>query len=172
MATPFVYRALLSGEQLHSEQLRSERPLSSPSADRRALWQVFWETALGLLDVLDAELQRDGGIPMRWYDVLIHVENDPAGMRMNELAEQILTSKSGLTRVVDRMEEEGLVRRVRPEHDRRAILVVLTDRGRETMERARIYHRDAIERYFTRHLTDAEAKTLARVFTKVRAGVR
>jgi DNA-binding MarR family transcriptional regulator len=127
---------------------------------------------MGLLDVMDAELQRDAGIPLRWYDVLIHVEDEPDGVRMNELADQILTSKSGLTRVIDRMEEEGLVRRVRPGHDRRAILVTLTERGAETMEHARAFHRDGIERHFSRHLTDAEIRTLARALTKVRAAVR
>ena len=95
---------------------------------------------------------------MRWYDVLVHLEESPEGIRMNELAERILYSKSGFTRVVDRMEEAGLVRRVRPEHDRRSILVVLTDKGTETMEHARRYHRDGIERHFSQHLTDADIK--------------
>ena len=79
----------------------------------------LFESMLALTDVLDAELERDAGIPMRWYDVLVHLEETPDGLRMNELAERILYSKSGFTRVVDRMEEAALVRRVRPEHDRR-----------------------------------------------------
>ena len=53
---------------------------------------------------------------------------------MNELAERILYSKSGFTRVVDRLEEAGFVRRIRPENDRRSVIVVLTDEGRNTME--------------------------------------
>jgi DNA-binding MarR family transcriptional regulator len=86
---------------------------------------------------------------------------------MNELAERILYSKSGFTRVVDRMEEAGLVRRVRPENDRRSILVVLTDKGHNTMERARAHHRHAIERHFSRHLTDTNIKTLTRAVEKL-----
>jgi DNA-binding MarR family transcriptional regulator len=158
--------------QLHSEQFQSERTLSSPSRERLRTWQLVWETAMGLLDRFDEELQRELGIPLRWYDVLIHVENEPEGMRMNALADQILTSKSGLTRVIDRMEEEGLVRRVRPEDDRRTVLVVLTDAGRDTMERARAFHRDSIERHFTGHLSDADMKALARAFGKVHPVVR
>ena len=115
-----------------------------------------FESALALADVLDTELEQAAGISQRWYDVLVHLEESPAGIRMNELAERILYSKSGLTRVVDRMEEEGLVRRVRPEHDRRSILVVLTDEGAETMQEARRYHRDGIERHFSQHVTDAD----------------
>jgi len=146
--------------------------LSSPSPERLHAWRLFFESALGLLDVLDTELQQAAGIPQRWYDVLIHLEGSPEGMRMNELAELILYSKSGFTRVVDRMEEEGLVRRVRPAHDRRSILVVLTDAGTEKRDQARRHHRDGIERHFSQHLSDAEIRVLARAFQKVGAHIR
>ena len=132
-------------------------------------WRLFFESALALVDVLDAELERDAGLPMRLYDVLVKLEDAPEGLRMNELAERILYSKSGFTRVVDRMEDEGLVRRVRPENDRRSIFVVLTDDGRETMERARRHHRHGIEQHFSRHLTDADVKALTRALEKVSA---
>jgi len=149
-----------------------EPSLSSPSPERLRCWRLFFESALALGDVLDAELEQAVGIPQRWYDVLVHLEESPGGIRMNELAERILYSKSGFTRVIDRMEEEGLVRRVRPEHDRRSILVVLTAKGTETMEGARRYHRDGIERHFSRHLTDADVKSLTRALEKVSAHAR
>jgi DNA-binding MarR family transcriptional regulator len=91
---------------------------------------------------------------------------------MNELADQILYSKSGFTRVVDRMEEAGLVRRVRPPHDRRSILVLLTDSGTETMERARLHHREGIDRHFCQHLTDADIKALTRALEKISTHAR
>ena len=122
--------------------------------------------------MLDAELERDAGIPMRWYDVLVHLEETPDGLRMNELAERILYSKSGFTRVVDRLEEAGLVQRVRPDNDRRSILVVLTDKGRATMEHARRYHRHAIEEHFSRHLTDTDVKALTHALEKLSAHAR
>ena len=117
--------------------------------------------------MLDRELQEAVGIPQRWYDVLVQLEEAPDGLPMNELAERILYSKSGFTRVVDRMEEAGLVRRVRPEHDRRSILVLLTEEGTKTMERARLHHRDGIDRHFSRHLTDAEVRALTKALEKV-----
>ena len=120
---------LSMSEQLQSELSHGERSLSSPSPERLRAWRLYFESALALNDVLDTELERDAGLPLRWYDVLVHLEETPDGLRMNELAERILYSKSGFTRVVDRMEEAGLVRRVRPENDRRSILVVLTDQG-------------------------------------------
>ena len=149
-----------------------EQSLSSPSPERLRCWRLFFESALALLDVLDSELERAAGIPMRWYDVLVHLEESPDGIRMNELAERILYSKSGFTRVVDRMEEAGLISRRRPEHDRRTILVVLTAKGTATLERARAYHRDAIERHFAQHLSDADVKALTRALEKVSTHAR
>jgi DNA-binding MarR family transcriptional regulator len=159
-------------EQLQSGLSHREQSLSSPSAERLRAWRLYFESALALVDVLDAELESDAGIPLRWYDVLVHLEERPDGLRMNELAERILYSKSGFTRVVDRMEEAGLVRRVRPENDRRSILVVLTDKGRNAMERARRHHRHAIEQHFSRHLTDTDIKTLTRALEKLSTHVR
>jgi DNA-binding MarR family transcriptional regulator len=159
-------------EQLQSELSHREQSLSSPSPERLRAWRLYFESALALVDVLDVELERDGGIPMRWYDTLVHLEDTPDGLRMNELAEQILYSKSGFTRVVDRMEEAGLVQRVRPESDRRSILVVLTDQGRDTMERARRHHRHGIEQHFSRHLSDTDIKALTRALEKLSAHVR
>jgi DNA-binding MarR family transcriptional regulator len=159
-------------EQLLNELSHREQSLSSPSPERLRAWRLYFESALALVDVLDVELERDAGIPMRWYDTLVHLEDTPDGLRMNELAEQILYSKSGFTRVVDRMEEAGLVQRVRPESDRRSILVVLTDQGRTTMERARRHHRHGIEQHFSRHLSDTDIKALTRALEKLSTHVR
>ena len=159
-------------EQLHHGLSHSGESLSSPSTERLAAWRLYFESALALIDVLDSELERDAGIPMRSYDVLVHLEESPEGLRMNELAERILYSKSGFTRVVDRMEEAGLVRRVRPENDRRSILVVPTDQGRATMEQARRHHRHGIEQHFSRHLGDTDIKALTRALEKLSSHAR
>ena len=127
---------------------------------------------MALVDVLDAELERDAGIPQRWYDVLVHLEESPDGVPMNVLADRILYSKSGFTRVVDRMEAASLIQRVRPDNDRRTILVVLTKTGAATLHRARRYHRDGIQRHFAQHVTDTDVKALTRALEKVSAHVR
>src|SRR5215217_2238179 len=159
-------------EQLHNGLSHGERTVSSPSSKRLRAWRLYFESALALLDVLDAELEGDAGIPLRWYDALVHLEETPDGLRMNELAERILYSKSGFTRVVDRLEEAGLVQRVRPENDRRSILVVLTDQGRTTIEQARRHHRHAIEQHFSQHLSDSDIKALTRALEKLSAHAR
>ena len=149
-----------------------ELDLSSPSPERLHCWRLYIESALALVDVLDTELEQAAGISQRWYDVLVHLEESPEGIPMNELAERILYSKSGFTRVVDRMEEAGLVRRLRPEHDRRTIPIVLTDTGSETLERARRHHRDGIQRHFSQHLTNADIKALTCALEKISTHAR
>src|SRR5438067_4208543 len=163
---------LSMSKQLQSGLSHEEQPLSSPSLERLRAWRLYFESALALLDVLDAEMERSAGIPIRWYDLLVHLEDEPGGLRMNALAEGILYSKSGFTRVVDRMEEAGLVQRVRPENDRRSILVVLTDEGRTTMEQARRHHRHGIEQHFSSHLADTDIKTLIRALEKLSTHAR
>jgi DNA-binding MarR family transcriptional regulator len=159
-------------EQLPNGLSHGEQLLSNPSTERLRAWRLYFESALALIDVLDAALEGDAGIPLRWYDALVHLEETPDGLRMNELAERILYSKSGFTRVVDRLEEAGLVQRVRPENDRRSILVVLTDQGRTTMEQARRHHRHAIEQHFSQHLSDSDIKALTRALEKLSAHAR
>ena len=149
-----------------------ESDLSSPSPERLHCWRLYIESALALVDVLDTELEQAAGISQRWYDVLVHLEESPEGIPMNELAERILYSKSGFTRVIDRMEEAELVQRVRPPNDRRSILVTITTTGTKTMEQARRHHRDGIERHFSRHLTDTDTKALTRALEKLSTHTR
>jgi DNA-binding MarR family transcriptional regulator len=160
-------------KQLQSGQYESELSLSTPSDDARRAWRVFFECALALPDILDAELEEAVSLPFRWYDVLVQLEEAGGrGVQMNEVATRILASKSGLTRVIDRMEEAGLVQRERPEDNRRVVLVTLTPKGDETLQNARRYHRDGIYRHFAQHLTQSELAALAASLEKVRAHVR
>ena len=95
---------------MQSRKLQNELTLSSPTHAQLVRWRVFLETALALLSILDAEMVAEGGMPLTWYDVLVHAEDAPDGLSMSDLASRILFSKSGLTRVIDRMEAGGLSR--------------------------------------------------------------
>jgi DNA-binding MarR family transcriptional regulator len=159
-------------KQLQSALSPKELSWSSPSPERLRAWRPFFESARALLDVLDAELEQAVGISQRWYDVLVHLEESPDGIPMNALADRILYSKSGFTRVVDRMEKAKLVRRARPGNDRRTILIVLTDNGTKMLVRARRHHRDGIERHFSQHLTNAEIKALTHALEKISTHAR
>lgn len=147
--------------------MHSEPILSSPSSDELAVWRVFLECSYALIDILDHELQAEAGMTLRWYDVLVNLEEAEEPVRMNELASRILASKSGLTRVVDRMEEAGLVERRRPPDDRRTIEVVATAKGLEALQAARRIHRRGIHEHFTRHLGDRDFARLRDVLEPV-----
>ena len=152
--------------------MHSEGIVSSPTAKQRAQWRVFLETALALVDILDAEMQAQRGITLGWYDVLVHIEDEPEGLGMTEIANRILFSKSGLTRVIDRMEGAGLVRRERPPEDRRVVKVLLTPVGHEALNAARAVHRRGIQEHFVSHLDPAELEALAGALQGVREHVR
>lgn len=145
---------------------------SSPSLAQRTGWRTFLESAFALIDILDAELRAERGMTLRWYDVLVHLDEAPAGLRMNELADRILASKSNLTRVIDRMEEAGLVRRERPSGDRRVIEVMIEPAGIEALSAARAVHWGGIHEHFTQHLDAADLAALTAVMEKVRDHVR
>src|SRR5665213_1540186 len=146
--------------------------MSSPTPKQRAQWRVFLETAMALIDILDAELQAERGISIAWYDALTHLEDAPEGLGMTELANRILFSKSGLTRVVDRMEATGLVRRERPPEDRRVVKVLLTPAGLDALNSARAVHRRGIQEHFVSHLNPAALEALAGMLQGVREHVR
>lgn len=144
-------------------------PESFPGAQA---WRTFIECSWALTDILEAELLAAQGMSIRWYDVLVHLEDAEDGMPMNELADRILHSKSGLTRVIDNMEKAGFVRRERPPHDRRQVLVSITPGGRKALDAARVVHRDGIRRHFTDHLSAKDREALSRALEKVRTHVR
>jgi DNA-binding MarR family transcriptional regulator len=146
--------------------------MSSPTTEQLADWRVFLETAYALIDILDAELQAERQITISWYDALVHLEEAKDGLRMNELASRILLSKSGLTRVIDRMEEEGLVRRERPPDDRRVVKVFITPAGLQTLQAARAVHRRGIQEHFVQHLNQRQLTALAHTLENVRDHVR
>jgi DNA-binding MarR family transcriptional regulator len=152
---------------LHSEQSRS-----SPAREQLVIWRLFLTCAFALIDILDEELQAESDLTFRWYDVLVQLEESEQPLRMNELATRIVASKSGLTRVIDRMEEAGFVRRQRPDGDRRVIEVVMTDEGAAALRAARVVHRRGIDEHFAKHLDDRDFAALARAFGKIGDHVR
>jgi DNA-binding MarR family transcriptional regulator len=111
---------------------------------------------------LDAELERSHRLPMTSYEVLHHVQEAPRGrMRMCELAEQAQLSRSGLTRLVDRLEREGLLERCSCEHDARGSYACLTPAGGERLEAARVTHLAVVKDHFFSQFSEGELSDLA-----------
>jgi DNA-binding MarR family transcriptional regulator len=136
-----------------------------------AAWRGMLRVHSRLTKALDADLLREHGLPLSSYEVLLFLADSPDGrMRMAELADGVLLSRSGLTRLVDRMEGEGLLRRERCEDDARGYHAIITDEGRELFQRARATHLDGVRELFLSRLSDAEQRTLAELWDRVSPG--
>ena len=144
--------------------------VGSPNLDetRLAVWRGFLEAHATVTRKLERDLMAQVGIPLTWYDVLIQLHESPEGrLRMQALAESVVLSRSGLTRLIDRMEKAGLVRREPAQEDRRGHYAVITEGGRQTYLRARPLHHRGIYEHFTRHLDDADVQALQTALAKV-----
>ena len=113
------------------------------------------------VDAIDAEMVAAGVLPLAWYDVLLELAEAPAGrLRLHELANRVVLSRSGLTRLVDRIAAAGYVCREPSPDDRRGTYAVLTDAGRAALARAWPVYERGIQEHFARFLSDAEARAL------------
>jgi DNA-binding MarR family transcriptional regulator len=136
--------------------------------ERRQAWRDVFEAHAAVMEVLAAELKHELGLSITEYDVLLHLSEGAPPVRMHELADAVVLSKSGLTRVVDRMEGEGLLARVPIPGDRRSTAIALTPAGEELFKDARALHRRGIKQHFTDHLTERDAAVIRRVFSRAR----
>jgi len=136
--------------------------------DELAAWSGFLMGHAQIVRALDAELEREHGLPLSSYDVLIQLSLAPdRRLRMFELADAIVLSRSGLTRLVDRLERAGLVERERGEVDPRQMYARLTDRGLEALAEATPTHIAGIKERFLERLSDEQTKQLAAIWRAV-----
>ena len=141
--------------------------------DREQLgaWRGLLRVHARLTKALDGDLVREHDLPLSSYEVLLFLADAPEGrLRMSELADGVLLSRSGLTRLVDRMERDGLLRRERCEDDARGYYAIITDAGRELFQRARATHLDGVRDLFLNRLSAAELRTLGELWERVSPG--
>lgn len=120
---------------------------------------------------MEARLDTACGLSLPEHELLIRLAQSPdRQLRMYDLASLLLLSKSGITRVVDRLEKRGLVIRKMSDSDRRVVLAQLTDEGVATLAIARPVFAESIQEFFARHLTDDELASLRGLLRKVLAG--
>jgi DNA-binding MarR family transcriptional regulator len=144
-----------------------------PDPAQLAAWRLLLEAHATVTELLEHELVNERGLALSRYDVLLNLSEAPGGrLRMQELSASVLLSKSGLSRLVDRMVEAGLVRRERCEDDRRGWFAVLTDQGRSALRRAAPIHLRGIHEHFTRHLRPEEVQSMTAALTRVVAAAR
>ena len=111
---------------------------------------------------LDRELEAECGLSLAQYDVLVQLERAPhRRLRMTELAEQVVLSRSGLTRLVDRLVAMGLVERSYCPSDARGVFAGLTERGHDRLSEAAVVHMRGVREHVTGRLDAAQQRALA-----------
>ncbi|NVI91443.1 winged helix-turn-helix transcriptional regulator [Actinomadura sp. BRA 177] len=133
---------------------------------------VVWRTMLRAQAQLSRRLQADllarHGLALGPYEVLMHLGEAPGGrLRMNDLADRVLLSRSGLTRLVDRLQRDGLVARQSCADDARGLFAVLTDAGRDLLAAATPTYRQGVQDHMLSRLDEADLRTLGHILDKL-----
>ena len=137
-------------------------------SDELGAWRGFLRVHSRLTRELDAELAAAHGLPLSSYEVLLFLNDSEEGrLRMAQLADSVLLSPSGLTRLVDRLEGAGLVRRESCPSDRRGFEAVITDEGRAVFAKARPTHLAGVRKRFLEHFSTEEMRTLAAYWDRI-----
>lgn len=136
-----------------------------------AAWRGLLRVHAALVKALDAELAAEHDLPLSSYEVLITLQAATGHRcRMAELADRVLLSRSGMTRLVDRLEREGLLQRSSCSSDGRGCFAVLTEAGEELLARARPTHLEGVRERFLRHFSAEELGTMAGWWERILPG--
>src|SRR5215216_1466706 len=137
-------------------------PLRELDSTELGAWRGLLRVHSALVKALDAELLATHVLPLTSYEVLINLQAAPGRRRrMAELADGVLLSRSGTTRLVDRLERDGLLVRDTCDSDGRGCFAVLTDRGEEVLSLARATHLEGVRERFLRHFSQDELAQMA-----------
>ena len=138
------------------------------SPEERAAWSGFIRAHASIVKDLDAELQAAHGLPLSSFDVLVQLSLAPNGrMQMHELAEAVHISRSGLTRLVDRLERQGHIERRKGERDPRQVFACITEPGLERLAETTPTHLFGVRRGFLERLSRTQVEQLAVVWDQL-----
>jgi DNA-binding MarR family transcriptional regulator len=134
----------------------------------RRAWGGLLQVHADLVPMLDRRLQQQVGLPLAWYDVLLELNAAPdRRLRMSDLGERVVLSRTRVSRLVDELVRAGLVGREANEEDRRSAYAVLLDAGRERLRAAAPIYLAGIEEKFASHLTREELEIVGRALWRV-----
>jgi DNA-binding MarR family transcriptional regulator len=139
-----------------------------PDDARLETWRAFLVAHARLFRRMDDELRAEHDLSLPEYEALLQLAQAPGRrLRMSRLASLVLLSKSGVTRLIDRLENDGSVERSQCSHDGRGAEAVLTTAGLDRLRAASGTHLRGIERYFIEPLDPADLATVERTMTRV-----
>jgi DNA-binding MarR family transcriptional regulator len=136
-------------------------------------WRSLLQAHATVIREIEADLEERGLVPLEWYDLLIAIQSAPDHrLRMRDVADTLVLTRSNATRLVDRLETSDLMRRERLDTDRRGAVAVLTAKGRHALRRAWPTYARGINRYFVDRLAADELTTIDQALTRVQAATR
>src|SRR3954468_20343075 len=147
-----------------------QSPATTPQFTELELdaWRGFLRTHATLVRELDEELTERHGLPLSSYDVLVQLDEAPDGrLRMSHLADAVLLSRSGLSRLVTRLEGQALLERLECPNDARGAFAAVTDAGRERLAEARLTHRAGVRERFLDKLGERELRQLSKTWSRL-----
>jgi DNA-binding MarR family transcriptional regulator len=171
----WIQKLTSEGSSLINTNGIGRRTESSFGLDRTQLaaWRTFITTHAVVIEQIEHELIEAKKLPLSSYDVLLALVEAPnRRLRMNELAQAVVLSRSGLTRLVDRLEHEGLLRRDRSGPDRRATYAVLTLKGFRAFRHAWPIYAQGIVKHFIQYLNEEEIGILTQMLERLLASAR
>jgi DNA-binding MarR family transcriptional regulator len=143
------------------------------TSGEQVVWRDFLDVTRLLMERLNRQLVEDSGMTLAEYEVLVRVSEAPERrLRMSELADLVVNSRSRLTHTVRRLEDRGWVTREDCAEDRRGILCVLLDEGYAVLEAAAPGHVEAVRSIIFDPLSEADVDELGVIMAKVRSGLR
>ena len=131
-------------------------------------WRALLRSHCVLARTLDQELRDSHGITLSDYDVLVQLRDAPGGrLRMSDLSQRTLLTRSGMTRLVDGLVKDGFVVREHCTVDARVAYAKLTETGQGRLDNVRESHHDGIHRMFANHFSEEEAAVLASLLERI-----
>lgn len=131
-------------------------------------WRLFLTTHTTLVKTIDSQLNDADQIPLNWYDVLIELYEAPdRRLRMSDLANRVLLTRSGLTRLVDRLEKADYITRSPDPDDRRGYYASITESGINAMRQAWKVYSTSIQQAFADHINPEEAEFLIDILSRM-----
>lgn len=155
--------------QSTSIQSASIKPMSvNLSKAHNLAWRKFLTAHVLLIEQIERDLSQADLPPLSWYDVLFALSEAPEHkLRLHELAQAVLLTRSNLTRLVDRLEVAGLIQREQCSSDRRGAFAVITDEGYKMLDRMWAVYSQGIKQYFAHHIDTAEVKFLIKILDRM-----
>ena len=145
----------------------TDTPTATLGPHELAAWRGVLEVHARVTQQLDAQMRSEHGLSLSAYEVLMFLADAPEHrMRMSEIAEQVLLSRSGCTRLVDRLGDRGYVTRCAASCDGRGLYAQLTEAGLAKITAARATHREGIRRFFLDRLTVTDQIALGDIWTR------